>query len=655
MIKIRRHRLKLTVVMSIALLIGLRLVFAERHLGYVGPRAIIDSLFAIGLVAVMLLIALGAGMRFQRMLGVDAALRPLEQVLFGIPLGLGAIAGGVYVLGLAELLVPVAIVLWVLAAALFSLGELSRIERPGSRLAFGKLSSWRSLDTWKRLILAALAVIFVLSLGQALSPPTDPDGLIDHLAVPKLFLEAGRLFPVHDFVFANYPLTLELLFAVGMAFGSDTAGKLIHLAYAALLVFATFMLGNRVFAKGTGWFAVAIMVGMPIFPLWASLAYVDMGWAVYAFLMVYALVVWSDDGSSRALVLAGLMAGLALGTKYLAIGGAGAAGIWILWHSRRLGGKVALGSAVTFGVSALFVGGPWYLRNLLWFGNPVYPYFSPNSSSLIANYEGFGIVDYLMLPINLYLKRELFVGVHGSIEFPSIFFLLAFLYPFTIRSRAGDAIAGLTFLRYLVWSTISHWRFRYLLPAMPGISLLSAHVIATFMSRHSDRRWPRVAISGLIGGMLAATVAYSALFFAAVKPWRVIVGIESKASYLRRELPDYAAKEFIQSSLPSEARVFMPWNARAYYCDTRCLPDWLRTGWEDLIAPEATANSVATQLKAMNVSHILLSTVDVDYSVLNARSGVSLAALEFLLDEFRPICTNEVYRDEWTTVLELEC
>jgi len=355
------------------------------------------------------------------------------------------------------------------------------------------------------------------------------------------------------------------------------------------------------------------------------------------------------------LVLAGVMTGFALGTKYLALAGAASAGLWILWHSRKGGWRAIAVSGAVFGGAALLVGAPWYLRNLFAFGNPVYPYFGPASGNLVANYEGFGIVDYLLLPISLFTKRELFVGVYGSIEFPSIFFLLAMLYPWTARSVAGDALAGMTLLRYLIWTVASNWRFRYLLPAMPGLALLAGHVTANFLNRHSDRRWPRIAAGGLIGGMLAATVVYSALFFAAVRPWRVILGIESKAEFLGREVSDYAAKEFIQANLPPDAKVLMPWNARSYYCDGRCVPDWLRLRWVELVTPRAGPQEVAGELRALGVTHLLISAEDVDYSVINDSSGASLAALEFLVEEFQPVCTREIYRDQWTSLLELEC
>ena len=99
----------------------------------------------------------------------------------------------------------------------------------------------------------------------------------------------------------------------------------------------------------------------------------------------------------------------------------------------------------------------------------------------------------------------------------------------------------------------------------------------------------------------------------------------------------------------------MPWNARSYYCDRRCAPDWLRLRWVELVTPRASPQEVAGELRALKVTHLLISAEDVDYSVINDPSGASLAALEFLVEEFQPVCTREIYRDQWTQLLELEC
>jgi hypothetical protein len=642
---------------SISLILGtVRWLFPERSVVYTGPRALLDVGFALGLLAIVLLLAGGLGRKVQRKLKIEG-LTPLEQVVFGLPIGLGMIAYGVLALSLTGLLQPWAILLWLILVSIWSWREWSKIAENIPEWLKDEYQAWRKVGFGKKLLLTVMGLILILTLLQALSPPTDADGLIDHLQAPKLLLQAGRMYPMPDFVFANYPFTIELLFASGMAFGSDTFAKLIHLTYAVLLVLGTCALGRRYLRLGGGWIAAAILVGMPIFPVWASLAYIDMGWTLYEFLGVYALVLWARHNQRRWLVLAGLMTGLALGSKYLAFGGAVALGLWILWHARTQGWRTVLVSAILFLGGALLVGSPWYVKNWFWFGNPVYPYldFGSGTGIVLRTYDSYSLWDYLILPWHLYVHREQFVGVYGRIEFPSLLFPLVFLYPLIRRSRAMDWLAGLTLLRYVFWAFISHTRFRYLLPLFPGLSLLASSVVMDLTARPFLQRWVQVLAAGLIGGMLAATLTYSLLFFVDVQPIGVVLGMESKDDFLRREVSDYSAKQFVQANLPREARVLMMWDARGYYCDDRCLPDLLQRQWVGLTVPPASVLSVAASLRQMNVTHLLFSVEDLDYQIINDTSGLHRHAAEFFLHEFRPTCTKEVYRDEWVILFELTC
>jgi hypothetical protein len=643
------------VVGSLALIVAvLRWFFPERPLDYTGPLALLDMVFALALLVLMLLLAVGMGLKLLHKLSLSD-LTFSEQMLFSMPIGFGVIAYGVLVLGLIGLLQPWAVLLWLIFIGIWTAKEWSEFISGLPEWLRAGYRRWREAGLGKKLVFGTVGLIFILTLCHALSPPTDPDGLIDHLQAPRLFLEAGRFFPTPKFVFGDYPFTVESLFAIGMIFGSDTFAKILHLTFASFLVLATYLLGRRYLRAGTNWMPVVILLGMPIFPIWASLAYIDMGWALYEFLAVFAIVIWGVDNHRRWLIVAGLMTGLALGSKYLAFEGTVAIGLWILWHARKEGWKIALRSASLFGAIALLVGSPWYLKNLWWFGNPIYPYLSSEAGNLVGNYETFGLLDYLLLPLNLYIKRELFVGAYGSIEFPSIFFLLAFLYPWSRKSKALNALAGITLLRFVLWAVLSHWRFRYLLPAMPGLSLLASHVMTSLTERPALRRWGQIVVNGLLGGMLVATLLYSVIHFLDVQPLRVILGNESKTGFLRREVSDYAAKEFIQSTLPMDARVFMPWDARGYYCDSRCLPDWLRDKWVTLTSQNKNPSAIATELNEMDVSHLLISIEDVDYAVINDETGQNEQALDFLLNEFRPACLKEIYQDEWTRLYEVEC
>src|SRR5262249_36287380 len=100
---------------------------------------------------------------------------------------------------------------------------------------------------------------------------------------------------------ANGPATLNMLYLIGLGLHSDVSAKLLHLSYGILLGLATFAAGKRYVGPNGGWLAVAILLGMPILPFWASWAYTDMAWALYEFLALYVFILWVEnrtEGSS---------------------------------------------------------------------------------------------------------------------------------------------------------------------------------------------------------------------------------------------------------------------------------------------------------------------------------------------------------------------
>lgn len=644
----------LGITIAAILLIALRWLFPERPITYIGPQALLDSGFALGLLGIMLLLASGLGCKLQNWLKLED-LTPLERAIFGIALGLGVIAYGLLFLGLAGLLQPLAIFLWLLLIAIWSWPEWRECANRIPEWVLDRYRAWRNAQFWQKLLLVTMNLILIFAMLQSLSPPVDPDGLIVHLQAPKIFLQAERIYATPEFVFGNYPLTIQLLFASGMAFGTDAFAKLVHLTYAVLLVLGTFAFGLRFLTPKGAWVTAAILVGMPIFPVWAGLAYIDMGWTLYEFLGVFAILLWAERNQQRWLLLSGTMVGFALGSKYIAFAGAAAVGLWILWHTRLNGWRTLLGSSALFGGVALLVASPWLIKNWWWLNNPVYPYFFGNETTAgIPTHSSFSWWEYLTLPWYLYFERQRFVGVYGTIEFPSLLFPFVLLLPWVGRFRIIHRLIVLTLLRYIFWAVFFHGRFRYMLPVLPNLSLLASAAIIGLATQPYWQRLGLVLAKGLIAGMLAITLIYSAIFFYDVQPLVVVLGIESKESFLQRELTDYSAKQFIQTNLSPQARVFMLWNTRSYYCDDRCIPDYQHE-WVRLTQPPVNVASIAMHLREKNVSHLMFSIEDVDYRLIQRNGQLHLDALQFFRNEFLPACTKEVYKDEWITLYEFTC
>lgn len=605
---------------------------------------------------------------------------PVDLFIIAIFLGfLGLITFGLGLLGLLE------IPFLILASGFLSLAAIlirRRItRRPPGTAAVQRQSAAPNVPPIEKIVAILFISIFLLVLLQALTPPWDYDGLMYHLQGPRLFLQAGRIVPLPENWLTYYPFLVEMLFSLGLAFGSDVFAKLVHLTFAVLLVLATYSAAARFTGRKHAWLAAAILVGIPIFPIWAGFAYGDMAWALYEFLAVYAALIWierrqssdADEVESASqprlpewglLALAGALMGFALGTKYMALGGAGVLGLVVLWQSRKDGWRLVVRNAAVYGLAALLVGGPWYLKNWLWTGNPVYPFFiSPGGDigervALWLEYmNGFGaprtLPGYLSLPLLLYTQHYRFGSFLGSIEIPSILFPLAVFYPLARRTPALNALAVWTLLRFAVWA-LGAQQTRFLLPLFPALSILAAYVL-TAMAGRLRGATGRILVRGLGFGVLAIALVYSILFFMSVRPLGVITGAETREAFLRRQLPLYPLQEYIQTNLPPEARVWMLWDGRGYYCDERCVADIDQSRWTQVAMHSWDVEEAARELRRRGATHLLVSKQDANFIAQFDRSGLQAKAAEFLEERFLPACSRTLVSDEYYDLVELTC
>ena len=653
------------VVGLVILLAGTRWIFPERSMGYIGPRALLDAAFALGLLGLVLLLAGGLGRKVLRWLG-HRELTALEEAVFALPLGLGIMAYGVLALGLLGWLEPWAILLWLALVGVFTWREWSDLANQFPGWLIRQLRGLKNPELGEKAILLLSGLILGLSLLHALTPPWYYDSLMYHLQAPRLFLEAGRISLLPDLWQANGPFTIEMLYMLGLAWGSDSFARLLHLAYATLLVLAMFGFGKRYLGHWEAWLAVALLVGVPILPLWASAAYADMAWTLYGFLAVYALMLWKERSERRWLLLAGLMMGWALGSKYLALSGLGILELYILWQGRHIGWRRSVSSGALFGAVALCLALPWYAKNWLWSGNPAYPFYvggtewdAPRLGQLMGYLGGFGAgqrpLDYLLLPWNLYAQNEKFGTMGAALDFPGLLIPLAFPYPLMPRHKVLDGVACMAGLYFVLWALGSQ-QTRFLLPIFPALALMGAYVLACIA--RGFKRWPRA--TKRLALLLAVFALLSTLFlqlitFYGLPPGGVAMGLQSKDSFLQQRLNNYRALQFVTDNLSPDERVMMLWDGRAYHCDERCLADADQSNWTRLIEPASDPHDVAAQLQAEGVTYLLLNREDLKVVLAHEPSGRTEQAAEFFRKEFLPSCAEEVYRDSYMLLVKIDC
>lgn len=349
----------------------------------------------LGLVTTLLVCAaLGCIGRLAFSRWMPRTVDPAEAFGLGGLLGLGLFGWITFFV----LLVPGAIRLWPVAlAAVLLAGAWA-----GWKCRPAEVGEKRAVH---RLVLPAIAALLVVPLVNALAPSDtmDWDSLAYHFAVPKLWIEAGRMEYIPFIHHSNFPFAVENLFAWGLQWGGEPGAKGFTLGFLVFGLMVVFGLARRLFGPTyAGWAAVAL-AGVPVVLWETGSGYIDVAHGLFAGLgMVYlAQAASAEEGRREDWLLGGLLLGLAMATKYTGLQTAIAAGAVVsILLVRRKEQKRWLGLSLAAAL-AFLVGAPWYVRNGVETGNPVYPFF----------YERFGGADWDAWRAEIYRNEQQTFGV----------------------------------------------------------------------------------------------------------------------------------------------------------------------------------------------------------------------------------------------------
>ena len=647
--------------------------------------ALLRSALDLLVVVWILFVALGVGRRILSRLKLQNV-TSLEELLFGVATGSGALALLVLFLGLAgllqrPLLIGLAIVL-TLATLRSNLTFLRRLVLPRPRLA----------------VAALLLATAGLALTLALLPPTSWDGLFYHLTGPEWYLKQGAIRPGPDVPHFNFPALMEMNFLLAMAIRGATAAVPLHLASGLLLVGLVYALAREVLAVKNGWLAVLFLLSIPMVFNLAGWAYNDLSLAFYQVGALYALLKWrgrkTDDeqgaqhvpvahvaqgwrASLRGegwLILAGVLCGLAMGVKYTSFVAPLTLLALLLWWQRRALARrdltrVIWPAAVLLGVAAL-VASPWYLKNLAFTGNPVYPFVfggrdwdSFRAAAYAESGTGIGY-DPATCPAG---AAEHLVGQHaqGCQLSPVVLArrLLTLPYDLTLSirdaSRDGDTgplfllflplLAGYVLFRpagrrlggprpegfntllvfalaqYLFWTagvvvSASLWQSRLLLPALVALCPAMAWLLEDLARFDRPNFSLQRQLYLVIGLVLLIGLAIRFANWLPQQPWAYLIGDETVEQNLTRRLGQhYLAMESV-NELPAGAVVTFLWEPRSYYCQRDCRPDSILDEFGHLTYQHGDADAIARAWREEGVTNVLLFQAGLDL-VLAANSA----------------------------------
>jgi len=608
-----------------------------------------------GLAIVIVSLGTVVGLRAIRYLAPSFK-DPLEQLVFATGIGLGIIAYATLGLGLLGLYHSWAFVLLLGLLALAAKGEWTHL----ARLLREVWASRQPLDSFQKVITLIIAALTLFSLLQALTPPTDYDGLVYHLTAPKTYLAEHRLVPFPHIPQANFPATAEMLYTIAMALGSPMAAKLIHLSFAFLTSVAAFSMARRFLNPKVAWLSLAVLWSIPIFVLEAGWAYIDLVWAFYEFLALYAFLLWRQNQNRKWLLCSGLFMGFALGTKYLALQGFILLFVAIAfssWQSNQ--GRIdrTAKDLLLWVALATALASPWYLKNWIWLGNPIYPYLFGGlnypiervqaDAYLAANLGcGHSLRCYLSLPWMIYTRSYLFG--HAPPASPS--FLSLFL-PFWLvwrKNRRVNWLLALSLARFAFWA-ITTQDLRFLLPVYPALSVITAYILYQIANLRLRRLPWDFFVRATVISVLLISLGLQLLrtLLTLGNPFPVILGLESADTYLRYGLDDYAVTQYVNKNLSEQSRLLLIGDKRGYYLQREYIPDATNNIWWGYLVPLGSSQEgILTLLQRWEISHILFSEIDVEWILAWDPEGRIEQGMQ-LFFAFKERYLSEIYADQW--------
>ncbi len=491
---------------------------------------------------------LGLGIRILRLLRFELETNA-QHVLIAIGLGLLSAEVLLFAAQFTQHIRLAFLAILALLIASVGLETKAILQRLRSLLNTAPIRQWLS-----GLLLVLIAIVLCVEFFAAMAPLTGSDAQHYHFTVQKLILENG-FGPIfsnsHSFLCGQH----HLLILLALALGSE------KLALGFIFMGGAFSAGALA-ALAARWTSEHLALGTALLFLLTPVVFWQMSTAgapdiFMAFFVGCVLIVLSqkiDHGVWRQALLAGLLTGGIAGAKYTGciIALAIAVAFMAEFRSLRLLPFFALGSLIS---------GVWpYLRNVIWTGNPVFPFLSRVFSA--DHTTAFGLAS---------LASDTGATAHHNLArlFPYFFFASVQTNAPGFWDFFGPVVFALAPLTLIAVKNTREWRIllpvwllasagiffssglpRFLLPLFP-IGLCCA---AAGFEQSLRRGWKITTAVAVTAGTSMILLGFAGLAFYCAKPVQVGVGWTSPQRYLEDRAQDYQIADALNRILDGPER-----------------------------------------------------------------------------------------------------
>lgn len=470
-----------------------------------------------------------------------------------------------------------------------------------------------------------LGLALMTSVAIAIVPTAVPeifyDALYYHLGLPWQYVMAGEIQWHPTVVHSAFPAYLDVLFGICLSLGGPGVAKFFNLLLSiiggcATAAFVYEVLGDKRAAL-VGAVTVSTIPGVVIMSTMCAIDAALIGFAAMAALALARMQHAGPNDLKPLALLAALNAGFVGGSKYTGLWLIGVLALPVLVRQRPLH---AVRAAVLFVGCAMLVAAPWYVRNLVVTGDPIYPVLSGYFGDGDARWaieriqrdvpaSGLSWVALKDLVMGLVQHSDRFgAGAQTGLLMPLGFVALLvgvrrvpLLRPWTVAAVAY----------VIVWLSQANV-VRYIYPIFPFFTLGVAWAVCRGRERLRHPAFVTAVFVTLAVAPLSQSIRTLDALYVGSDVAALVSGTLSKDDYLARRLAYYPAVQWLNAHAPPDARVLYLGETRLLYLDraVRFSSAYDYTEVARLLGPDAPP--FFSQLRDLGITHILVNGREIE-------------------------------------------
>lgn len=475
--------------------------------------------------------------------------------------------------------------------------------------------------------LILILLIGFINLIGALTPETFYDSQFYLLGLPAQWILNRKITSDIFIPPSFFPFNINMIYTLLVLLGNEVSAKLFHFFSGLFVAFGVYIFCKKYFSRKVGVFAALIFYSVPLVMLVSWKTAIELGIGLFEFAMIFALVNYvnellkkssagtqrsekivkntveprkhetlkkpklifpfrvfvpswlnpSDFFANKWLLLSGVFCGFSLGSKYTSLAFCflpAIVSIFVFNLFSKESIKTVLARIIIFVVVSFVVSSPWFVRNLLLSGNPVFPFFSdkighlairggnlfadpPHPKFTLLNYFGF------LWPMTM--------GTLQQETYPGPIFLLFVPLILVFRNVDKKIKFLLLFLSFAVvlWAVFGRFYLRYFIPTLPVASIIFAYFIVNQDTANFFRNLCLLVVFYVTLNNLSFA---SRILKDTQDPLNYVLGNISKKEYLSTQRPSYPAPYYqtlswANENLPKDAKIIFLGETRGLYSE----------------------------------------------------------------------------------------